>query len=995
MRKRHRRRALQIGQSVIQTLEPLEGRVLMATAREIFNVGNIDTSAPTSPVITNTKDGPMSNVGGRLVDLYLDYRRFRKAGGLDVNYKAPESLGLWVVGNKVGITVRGTTALPELTEKLRSFGAVIVYRTGTFNAIDALLPVTMLHEAALDPTIASVNPIAPPKTSHEGSANNQADEAMVTDIVRSTFGVSGVGVKIGVISTSINLVGTGLAGSIASGDLPSDVQVLTDMTLLQDTNGTLAQDEGRAMLELIHDMAPDADLAFATGVGGQQVFADAVRALRAAGCDIIVDDLRYFSEPFFQPGIIDQAISDVVASGAIYVTSAGNDADAGYETPVTFTPGPGPQLVDWNSGPNVDTRLRVNLDASAIVRLQWDNPFNGIAGNVSTDLDIYAFDPVSGTKIRAFGTANNLRTGVPVEEMVLPAGTYDLQIRVADTITGKPLPTRIKFVLTGGVGLSQFTPEYAATPSSIYGHGANPDVISVGAVPYFNAPPFSAFNPIFSEDFTSTGPVTHVFDASGNRLATPRVILKPDISGVDSTNTSFFTGLTELQINALKNAGLWDQRDYDDPNDADILPNFAGTSAAAPNVVGVLALLRQAAPDATLNELAEILRDTATPLNGAVAGSFDPRGGYGLVNAFAAIEPFVSAPTIEDIIVDPDPSYGNLSEIRIVFSQQVSGFTIADLKVSKGDEGINLLTGNQQLVQVDGGKTYRIVNIDDLIRLNGPGVYLVEFADSEGDIANPLGLQLVGTASKTFESLPPPQRPAAPSGTATKAINQTTVRVRWVDNSGLFESGFQIERSEDPAFLSRVKRININQRDVTVYTDTDSTIAGKKLYYRVRAFNALGQFSAFSEVSTVTTPSNGEIILDNESGSGVTISGTWDVSDDTAGFLGNSYLDDLNSGKGTNSVKFTPNITTAGDYYVYARWTTGADRATNVPVDVNSSSGKKTFTLNQRNSGGAGWVLIGKFSFKAGSSSFVEIRTGGTNGKVIVDAVRFLSATGA
>ena len=57
--------------------------------------------------------------------------------------------------------------------------------------------------------------------------------------------------KVGVLSDSVNEFGTGLAGSIFTGDLPSNVQVIQDST----SGGT---DEGRAMLQIVHDTAPGA-----------------------------------------------------------------------------------------------------------------------------------------------------------------------------------------------------------------------------------------------------------------------------------------------------------------------------------------------------------------------------------------------------------------------------------------------------------------------------------------------------------------------------------------------------------------------------------------------------------------------------------------------------------------------------------------------------------------------------------------------------------------
>jgi len=85
---------------------------------------------------------------------------------------------------------------------------------------------------------------------------------MNADAARANFGVNGSGIKIGVISDSYNFLG-GEATGINSGDLPgvgnpsgfqSSVNVLRDATF-----GT---DEGRAMIELIHDLAPGAEILF-------------------------------------------------------------------------------------------------------------------------------------------------------------------------------------------------------------------------------------------------------------------------------------------------------------------------------------------------------------------------------------------------------------------------------------------------------------------------------------------------------------------------------------------------------------------------------------------------------------------------------------------------------------------------------------------------------------------------------------------------------------
>jgi len=68
------------------------------------------------------------------------------------------------------------------------------------------------------------------------------------------------------------------------------------------------------MLEILHDLAPGAELYFATAFGGVARFADNIRRLRAAGCDIIVDDVLYFVETPFQDGQAPGIVSNTNAA---------------------------------------------------------------------------------------------------------------------------------------------------------------------------------------------------------------------------------------------------------------------------------------------------------------------------------------------------------------------------------------------------------------------------------------------------------------------------------------------------------------------------------------------------------------------------------------------------------------------------------------------------------------------------------------------------------
>ena len=151
---------------------------------------------------------------------------------------------------------------------------------------------------------------------------------MMADVARQQFNVDGTGVTAGVISDSVNQFAGGLQDSYNTGDLSATnpVKVLQDLPAGQ--GGT---DEGRAMLENIHDIAPGASLEFNTGdIGGVVGFAQAITNLANNGSNVIVDDLKDLNDPFFQDGVISQAINTVTAAGHTYFSAAGNEDFQGY-----------------------------------------------------------------------------------------------------------------------------------------------------------------------------------------------------------------------------------------------------------------------------------------------------------------------------------------------------------------------------------------------------------------------------------------------------------------------------------------------------------------------------------------------------------------------------------------------------------------------------------------------------------------------------------------
>jgi len=139
---------------------------------------------------------------------------------------------------------------------------------------------------------------------------------------------------------------------------------------------------------------------------------------------------------------------------------------------------------------------------------------------------------------------------------------------------------------------------------------------------------------------------------------------------------------------------------------------------------------------------------------------------------------------------------------------------------------------------------------------------------------------------------------------------------------------------------------------------------------------------------SLVSSANPDVIVDNSDATGVTITGTWGPSTSSPGYYGINYLTDEDTGQGTKSVLFTPNLPATGTYQVFARWTALSNRASNVPIDIFASTGMTTVQVNQQATGSQ-WVSLGLYSFNQGTSGGVLVRNTGANGFVIADAVRF------
>ena len=485
---------------------------------------------------------------------------------------------------------------------------------------------------------------APTGAAAAGAAVSEGDRTHAADTARTRHKVTGIGVKICALSDGVD----SLAASQATGDLPA-VDVLPG----QSGDG----DEGTAMLEIIHDLAPRAELGFATAFTSEASFAENIRALRFdAGCDIIVDDVVYYHESPFQDGLPAQAVNAVTADGAFYFSSAGNEgntidgtsgnwegdfADSGRGVGKfagaahDFDPGPGVQVFNPLS-PN---------SAGRITTLWWADPLLGSAN----DYDLYLFNAAGDVTTFSQDTQDGDDDPWEIIQNTSGSGLRLAAVKFAGAERYLQLSVFRGRFTDSADGLKGFS-----TPGVTRGHNSAEQAFSVAAAPAAKplAFPLETGDPenptgpypnVFTkqtkpERFTSDGPRRVFYNADGTPI-TPGdfsstggfVRAKPQITAADGVTTTV-------------------------PG----FETFYGTSAAAPHAAAIAGLVLSGNPGTTNAEIRAALTGTALDL--APAG-YDNRTGSGVIradlvlrNTGATPQPLVRAgtPTVTPATGDGD-----------------------------------------------------------------------------------------------------------------------------------------------------------------------------------------------------------------------------------------------------------------------------------------------------------------------------------------------------
>jgi hypothetical protein len=620
------------------SFEPLEDRRMLALNP---NLGLDQTDALEAALVSFQgadlvgKDGPTARIGFDLTLLFEEHKLHQERHP-DTPFSPSSDVPLVISGDKVLVELTGAGDIGAFKNLLAVVGMTDIVSSGSL--VNGSIPIGNLKQLAGLDALRLARPSYQPIV-RAGSVNGQGDPALRADLARAGFGVDGSGVTVGVLSDSFDSVPyfpniDAVSQDILTGDLPAQTQIL------QDSFGT---DEGRAMAQLIHDVAPGAAIQFATANGGQANFARNILNLAAAGSNVIVDDAGNLAEPFFQDGVIAQAANAVFAQGVPYFSAAGNSGDSSYESAFVdsgTTINIGSRLHDFDPGAAVETlqQLTIGVNSQFFASFQWDQPFASLGGFGSlsdVDISIIGADRttllsrgftgnIGGDPVEVFGFVND--GSLDLDNDMQPDTTFFVRIE----LFSGPAPGLMKYVeFTGGASIDTFD----TNSSTNIGHPNTSGSMGVAASAFFLTPTFGTTPPQLN-DFSSKGGTLILFDTGGNRLAAPFNPNSPQVTGVDGANTTFFGS--------------------DVTQDADSFPNFFGTSAAAPHVAAVAALmidLSSALGGISPSDIYSGLMSTAidivqrvdpfnpgTPVAIPGGQGFDAFSGRGLVNAVAALQ---------------------------------------------------------------------------------------------------------------------------------------------------------------------------------------------------------------------------------------------------------------------------------------------------------------------------------------------------------------------
>jgi hypothetical protein len=796
---------------------------------------------------------------------------------------------------EVQVYIEMTAIDPQNLNELRSFGITVQIigepkpdkRKGevltNIPTVQGLLPVTMINQVSALPFVRYIR-LPDYGFTNTGSVESQGDAILQAVAVRSQFGVDGTGVRVGVISDGIGgIFATGCTSCgpasatpspISSGDLPSATGTRNGSGILTSlTGGIIAKSfrsdgnleppasntasgvgaEGTAMLEIVHDLVPGAQLYFANG-GTSLEFEQAVDYI-AANTDVGVDDIGFLlsdsqtTYPFDGTSAVStNTATDLNATANPirgYFTAVGNFAQDHYQgqyvdsgtngTSVTGQTGDlhlfqsvsGLTVDNGNFGSSIADPATIPPSGKIAVFLTWNDP----ASASSNDYDLFlvplscsgfasgtglplppcttsgppltsSTNPQTGTQSPAEelayvnSTASSIAVGIVIQNFNNAAASRTFDMFIVGTLGDSPIPDHNFNTVSGSV------------PAESDAGGSPVSVVSVGALDQTQC----------AGPGNCTGSV-EPYSGQGSTEATPQAAsrMKPDVTSTDDVAV---TGAAGFGMNGTNTTSTGNCVTGQTPC------YFAGTSAAAPHAAAVAALTLQAArcllssssvntPATARANLRSFLTSTAVPLPGIAQAVPNNIEGSGLLNALAAVRATLPTPNagvnqtangasstgasvaFSGSATDPDSCPVTLSWAGSCGT--ASGATASlmcpigagteTLTASNGGVTTALPTSTVQIIVSD--FTVASTQPSASVSAGQPASYTMNVGSSFGAFTNPITLACSGLPSLASCSFSPPS--ATPgSGSTTSTLTISTV---------MPSSVFPISRPKSPRLL--------------------------------------------------------------------------------------------------------------------------------------------------------------------------------------------------
>lgn len=390
-----------------------------------------------------------------------------------------------------------------LLEELDAVGVTVVssYRDRVNIAVPISLIKTQLQSAdpqAIFSRLTQLDHVIavrlPESTSPQSGGIDGEGVAYINAAAWHAAGWTGEGVRVGVLDL-------GFAGyeALLGSDLPSDITM--------ETFGWYDEDEmhGSACAEIIHEVAPDADLVFAWYDGSEAAMGEAVDWLLAQGVDIISHSAGALVGPRDGSGWKAQLVDYVSAQEVCWVNASGNEAQKHYRG--VFTDADGDGIHEFAPGEEL---LALDPQDEVLIFLQWADDW----GRPQRNYEFYLVD--ENAEVLAF--SEDLQSGelgqLPVEGISYAAGgqvVYVMISRNGDSDDGVILD----IYAGAGVEMGHLTAGYSlSTPADAIG------ALTVGAVNWWDD---------FLSVYSSQGP-----SADGR--------LKPEISAPAGVTSHAYNG---------------------------------------------------------------------------------------------------------------------------------------------------------------------------------------------------------------------------------------------------------------------------------------------------------------------------------------------------------------------------------------------------------------------------------------------------------------------